>query len=64
MSVRIGIIGCGAAGRNHMKCILDAGGFELVAAADVSQDALSVEREKFGVEATFSNATKMMDTVP
>jgi len=47
-----------------MECILKTGGFELAAAADVSQDALSMARAKFGVESTFSDASEMMDTVP
>lgn len=58
--VRIGVIGCGAMGRSHMKSLLEHPCVELVAAADPVAPSLESAVGQFAVRG-FSDAQAMLD---
>ena len=61
-SYRLGLVGCGGMGRNHLKVIQDGlGEFEVVAICDVVPEALERAGEEYGVEARYQDVEKMCD---
>lgn len=46
--MRIGVIGCGAFGQNHVRNLSEMSGIELVGVADIDKNRLHLAKEKFG----------------
>ena len=46
---KLGFIGGGGIARHHMECLSDMEGVELVAVADISESALDLCRETYGL---------------
>ena len=64
--LRVGIIGCGGIGQNHVQGYLHSGRYEVVAIADVSPSAMDQYDELFGGyddyhPKHYTNARKMLD---
>ncbi len=60
--MRIGIIGTGSMGRNHMRVVESIPELELTCAADISKANLSEASSGYNIE-TFSNHEEMVDLV-
>jgi predicted dehydrogenase len=63
MTLRVGFVGCGGMGKQHLRYLDQLAGYETVALCDVSPDALSACGEEFGVAAHFTDCGQMCDEV-
>ena len=60
--LRVGIIGCGGMARNHVRGYLTSARFELVALADLREEAMNRFDETFELSAKhYTDARKMLD---
>jgi predicted dehydrogenase len=59
---RAAVIGCGRISRMHFRSYQEAG-IPIVAAADISQEALEGAKTQYGVERTYTDYTQMLDEV-
>ena len=59
---RAAVMGCGRMSRGHAGAYKTLG-IPIVAAADISSEALDMAREKYGAEQTFTDYRKMLDEV-
>ena len=59
--VRYGIVGCAGVGNNHARAALKAEGAELVACADISEEAAAEFAEEYEVPATYANPAEMVE---
>lgn len=59
--VRIGIVGCGYIGKNHMKAAVEAEWIELAAVADTSPEAAQKAAEQFGAERHYTSAEALFE---
>ncbi len=60
MSYRVGIIGCGGMGRSHARVWGGREDTEVVAAADISEEAVARLAEEFSVPATYTDYEEML----
>lgn len=58
--VRIGIVGCGYIGKNHIKAAIEAEWVELAAVADSSLEAAKLAAEQFGAERYYDSAEALL----
>jgi predicted dehydrogenase len=58
--VRIGIIGCGQIAQHHMKTYSGIAGAQMVACADISEDATRRASETFGIPNVYSDFHEML----
>lgn len=63
MSLRVGFVGCGGMGKQHLRYLRDLAGYETVALCDVSEESLATCGDQFGVTAHFSDCGQMCDEV-
>ena len=63
MTLRIGFVGCGGMGKQHLRILRELDQFKVVALSDVSTDALAACGEEFGVADHFSDCGQMCDAV-
>jgi len=59
--VRFGIIGCGVIGRMHVKRAADTDAANIVAVADVNEEAAHAVASAHGVPSVYNNAGKLLD---
>lgn len=57
--VRVGIVGCGVIGKEHLKAAVEAKHVELAAVADASPAAASQAAEQYGAKRWYDNADKL-----
>ncbi len=57
---RLGLLGCGARGRDHLKGALRSEAFELVAAADLDATRLGETCDAFGIKARYADYHAML----
>ena len=58
--VRIGIIGCGQISRQHLKTYKDIPNAEVVAGADINEDAIKRVVEEYSIPSTYSDFREML----
>lgn len=59
--LRVGIIGCGGMSRNHIRGYLDAGRYEVVALADLNEEAMAEKNRLFGISPRhYTDAREML----
>ena len=61
--VRVGFIGSGGIARHHMGLLAKFDDVEIVAASDVSEPALKMVEEQFGIKKTFTDYKEMLKDV-
>jgi len=59
--LRLGIIGCGVIGRVHMKAAIASPGIDLVAIADLREDAAREAAEEFAVRTVYAEGVELLD---
>jgi predicted dehydrogenase len=59
--VRLGIIGCGVIGKQHMKAAMEADWIELAGVADVNPEAAQLAAEQFGAQQVYPNADLLLE---
>jgi predicted dehydrogenase len=60
--LRAGVIGCGGMARNHVRGYLNCGRYEVVALADMDEEAMSGYDAEFGLHTThYGDARAMLD---
>ncbi len=59
--IRVGIIGCGSLGKVHARCLKKIAGAELVAYADIAEEAATAMLQEFGGEYTTSNNERVIE---
>ncbi|MCS7364744.1 MAG: Gfo/Idh/MocA family oxidoreductase [archaeon GB-1867-035] len=57
--VRVGVIGCGFWGKNHLRVYSELENVELVAAADIDRDRLKFVEKRYGIE-TYEDYKEML----
>ena len=61
--LRVGVIGCGGMARNHVSGYINSGRYEVVALADLNDEAMAGYDAEFGIATThYSDARAMLDT--
>ncbi|HEY7030831.1 MAG TPA: Gfo/Idh/MocA family oxidoreductase [Thermomicrobiales bacterium] len=58
---RAAVIGCGKISRGHARAYSDSPSVDLIAAADVSEQALAVFGDEFGVNARYTDTVEMLE---
>ena len=58
---KLGFIGGGGIARHHMECLSDMEGVELVAVADISESALDLCRETYGIPNCFTDYRELLE---
>ncbi len=59
--LRVGVIGCGTMARNHVRGYLNCGRYELVALADLNEEAMQEFDAEFGETRHYHDAREMLD---
>lgn len=60
--LRVGVIGCGNMAKNHVRGYLNTGRYEIVALADLSEEAMAQYDEAFGFSTVhYTDAREMLD---
>lgn len=59
--VRLGVIGCGVIGQRHLESAAGSDLIEVVAVADLREDAADQTAEKFGVDTVYTDGKALLD---
>jgi predicted dehydrogenase len=59
--VRVGVIGCGVIGRVHLKCLSKNPSAEIVAVADIREEAAKDAASQFGVPKFYANPDDLLN---
>ena len=60
---RVGLVGCGGMGREHLNVVQDMEGFEIAAVCDVLPEIVEQTGDAYGVAARYGDFVKMYGEV-